>query len=216
MISQSEIYSPYYMSSSLDINKNKSKSAISKETIINWLFEQKNEERIKIFSLVNYEICHTIIKMYEKFSLSNKIKFRINLTDKKPIISQTDSIEDLSEQYKCHQKLFLKEIRFYKINQSNDAMTLSNKILNNKNLFSLFLNELSKQKFLSKISPVNFDQKKGVYTCSSPNWFEEKEFYTISEIIIGYFENILNIKYFLSKRKKKDMNESFNSIYIIY
>ena len=210
MISQSEIYSPYYMPSSLDIDKNKSKSAISKETIINWLFEQKNEERIKIFSLVNYDICHTIIKMYEKFSLSNKIKFRINLTDKKPIISQTDSIEDLSEQYKCHQKLFLKEIRFYKISQSNVALTLSNKILNNKNLFSLFLNELSKQKFLSKISPVNFDQKKGVYTCSGPIWFEEKEFYTISEIIIGYFENILNIKYFLSKRKKKDMNESFN------
>ena len=213
MISQNEIYSPYYMASSSDISKDKSKSSLSKETIINWLFEKNDEERVKTLSLVNYDICHAIIKMYDKFSFSNKIKFKINLKDKKPIISQTESIEDLSEHYKCHQKLFLKEIRFYKINKSNDAMTLSNNILNNKNLFTLFFNELSKQKFLSKISPVNFDQKQGVYACSCPNWIEEKEFYTISEIIIGYFENILNIKYFLSKRKKNDKNDAFNNFF---
>jgi len=211
MTYQNTTFSPYCLSLSSDISKNQSKSSITKEIIINWLFDKKEEERIKTFSLVNYDICHTIIKMYDKFSFSNKIKFKINLKDKKPIISQTDNIEDLSEQYKCHQKLFLKEIRFYKIKQSNDAMTLSNKILNNKNLFTLFLNELSKQKFLSKINPVNFDQKQG--TCSSPIWIDENEYYTISEIIIGYFENILNIKYFLSKKKKNDNNDSFNNFF---
>ena len=211
MTYQNTIFSPYSISLSLDISKNKSKSSITKETIINWLFEKKEEERIKTFSLVNYDICHTIIKMYDKFSFSNKIKFKINLKDKKPVISQIENIEDLSEQYKCHQKLFLKEIRFFKIKQPNDAMTLSNKILSNKNLFTLFFNELSKEKFLSKISPVNFDQKQGI--CSSPIWIDEKEYYTISEIIIGYFENILNIKYFLSKKKKNDISDAFNNFF---
>ena len=211
MTYKSTIFSPYYISSSSELSKNKSKSSITKETIINWLFEKKEEERIKTFSLVNYDICHTIIKMYDKFSFSNKIKFKINLKDKRPVISQIENIEDLSEQYKCHQKLFLKEIRFFKIKQPNDAMTLSNKILSNKNLFTLFLNELSKEKFLSKISPVNFDQKQGI--CSSPIWIDEKEYYTISEIIIGYFENILNIKYFLSKKKKNDISDAFNNFF---
>ena len=211
MTYQNTIFSPYSISLSLDISKNKSKSSITKETIINWLFEKKEEERIKTFSLVNYDICHTIIKMYDKYSFSNKIKFKINLKDKKPVISQIENIEDLSEQYKCHQKLFLKEIRFFKIKQPNDAMTLSNKILSNKNLFTLFFNELSKEKFLSKISPVNFDQKQGI--CSSPIWIDEKEYYTISEIIIGYFENILNIKYFLSKKKKNDISDAFNNFF---
>ena len=211
MTYKSSIFSPYYISSSSELSKNKSKCSITKETIINWLFEKKEEERIKTLSLVNYDICHAIIRMYDKFSFSNKIKFKIKLRDKKPIIIQTVSIEDLSEQYKCHQKLFLKEIRFYKIKQSNDAMTLSNKILSNKNLFTLFLNELSKQKFLSKINPVDFDKKQGIY--SSPIWIDEKEYYTISEIIIGYFENILNIKYFLSTKKKNDINEAFNDFF---
>ena len=97
--------------------------------------------------------------------------------------------------------------------QSNDAMTLSHKLLNNKELFNYFFNELSNDKFLSELAPVIFDQKKGVYTCSSPKWIEEKEYYTISQLIIGYFENIINIKYFLSKKKKNDMNDAFNNFF---
>ena len=182
-----------------------------KELIINWLFDMKYEERIKTISLVNYDICRSIIKMYEKYLTSSRLKFRINLNDKKPTISQhevSDDASNSSDNYKVYQKMFLKEVRFYKINKSNDAMTISRNLLNDKNSFIFFFDELTNTKFLSELSPVLFDQKQGVYTCSSPKWIDEKKYYTIAQIIIGYFENILNIKYVLSKKKKNDMNDS--------
>ena len=211
MSSQKKVCPSFCISSSNKVNK--SKSSTTSENIFNWFFKMKDEERIKIFSIANYDICHLIIRMYEKFSISNKTKFKVNLKDKKPIVSQKDNMEDISDNYKCQQKLFLNEIRFYKIKQSNDAMTLSHKLLNDEKLLPFFLNELSKHNFLSEICPVNFDSKQGVYTCCSPKWIKEKEYYNIAEIIIGYFENILNIKYFLSKKKNNDMNDAFNNFF---
>ena len=147
-----------------------------KELIINWLFDMKYEERIKTISLVNYDICRSIIKMYEKYLTSSRLKFRINLNDKKPTISQhevSDDASNSSDNYKVYQKMFLKEVRFYKINKSNDAMTISRNLLNDKNSFIFFFDELTNSKFLSELSPVLFDQKQGVYTCSSPKWIDE-------------------------------------------
>ena len=187
-----------------------------KSNIINWLFKLDYDERIKTFSLVNSDICNTIIKIYDKHSSSSRLKFHIDLKDKKPSISSNDNSEDpitSSDLYKFNQKIFLKEIRFYKIHQSNDALTVSNKLLTNKELFIYLFDELSKKKFLSESCPVLFDPKQGVYTCASPKWIEEKEYYTISQIIIGYLENILMIKYTLSKKKKNDMNDSLNSFF---
>ena len=212
MSSQNILCSSYLLSSS-NKNNNKLKSLSQKENIINWLFQMDYQERVKTCSLVNRDICHAIIKMYDKFSISSKTKFKLNLKDKKPILNQTDVSEDLPDNYKCNQKIFLKEVRFYKIHQTNDAITLSSKILDNKKVFSLIFDELSRQNFLTEICPVIFDQKQGVYTCTSPKWIEEKEYYTISEIIIGYFENILNIKYILSKKKKNDINDVFNNFF---
>ena len=211
MSSQKKVCPSFYISSSNKVNK--SKSSTTSENIFNWFFKMKDEERIKIFSVANYDICHLIIRMYDKFSISNKTKFKVNLKDKKPIVSQKDNMEDISDNYKCQQKLFLNEIRFYKIKQSNDAMTLSHKLLNDEKLLPFFLNELSKHNFLSEICPVNFDSKLKIYTCSSPKWIKEKEYYNIAEIIIGYFENILNIKYILSKKKNNDMNDAFNNFF---
>jgi hypothetical protein len=211
MSSQKKVCPSFCISSSNKVNK--TKTSTTSENIFNWFFKMKYEERIKIFSVANYDICHLIIKMYDKFSISNKMKFKVNLKDKKPIVSQKDNMEDISDHYKCQQKLFLNEIRFYKIKQSNDTMTLSHKLLNDEKLLPFFLNELSKHNFLSEICPVNFDSKQSVYTCCSPKWIKEKEYYNIAEIIIGYFENILNIKYFLSKKKNNDMNDAFNNFF---
>ena len=208
--------SPQYYIPTITKTTPKQKPNSIKSTIINWLFQMSYEDRIKTFSLVNADICKTIIKMYEKYSSSSRLKFRINLKDKKPTVSQIDNSEDIfssSDNYKFSQKLFLKEIRFYKIRQSNDAMTISHKLLISQDTFNFFFDELSNKKFLSEFCPVLFDQKQGVYTCSSPKWIEEKEYYPISQIIIGYFENILNIKYFLSKKKKNDMNDSLNTFF---
>jgi DNA polymerase sigma len=194
----------------------KQKQNTTKNIIINWLFQMDYEERIKTFSLVNYDICNLIIKIFEKYSSSSRLKFRINLKEKKPTVTQNENSEDpitSSDNYKVNQKMFLKEIRFYKILKSNDAMTISHNLLSDKDLFIFFFDELSNKKFLSELCPVLYDQKQGVYTCSSPKWIEEKGYYTISQIIIGYFENILNIKYVLSKKKKNDMNDSSNGFF---
>ena len=205
----------YYISTQGKSNSKQNQIAI-KDLIINWLFDMKYEERIKTISLVNYDICRSIIKMYEKYLTSSRLKFRINLNEKKPTISQHEGSEDTlntSDNYRVNQKIFLNEVRFYKINKSNDAMTISRNLLTDKNSFIFFFDELSNTKFLSELSPVLFDQKQGVYTCSSPKWIDEKKYYTISQIIIGYFENILNIKYVLSKKKKNDVNDSSKAFF---
>ena len=205
----------YYISTQAKSNSKQNQIAI-KDLIINWLFDMKYEDRIKTISLVNYDICRSIIKMYEKYLTSSRLKFRINLNEKKPTISQHEGSEDTlntSDNYRVNQKIFLNEIRFYKINKSNDAMTISRNLLTDKNSFIFFFDELSNTKFLSELSPVLFDQKQGVYTCSSPKWIDEKKYYTISQIIIGYFENILNIKYVLSKKKKNDVNDSSKAFF---
>ena len=212
----SKIKLPQYYISSQGKPVQKQKQNSTKNLIINWLFQMDYEDRIKTFSLVNYDICRTIIKIYDKYTTSSRLKFRINLNDKKPSINQQENMDDAttsSENYKVNQEIFLKEIRFYKINKSNDAMTLSHILLNDKNLFIFFFDELSNKKFLSELCPVYFDRDQGVYTCSSPKWIEEKGYYTISQIIIGYFENILNIKYVLSKKKKNEVNESSNNFF---
>ena len=214
MSSKNKLPQYYIPSQSKTLPKQKQNSI--KTIIINWLFQMDYEERIKTFSCFNYDICRTIIKIFEKHSSSSRLKFRINYKEKGTTISQNENSEDpytSSENYKVNQKMFLKEIRFYKINQSNDAMTISHNLFADKDLFIFFFDELSNKKFLSELCPVSYDQKKGVYSCSSPKWIEEKGYYTISQLIIGYFENILTYKYNLSKKKKSDVNESLNNFF---
>ena len=215
MSSQVNVFLTKFFHSQKDIN-NILKYSSSKISILTWLFEMEKEERIKTFSLINFEICRIMIKMYDKFNTSNKIKFKINLKDKKPIINQREFSEDyysLSDNYKFIQKLLLENLRFYKINKTNDTVTLSEDLLMNPQLFCEVFDKLSNNNFLNELCPVILDQKQGVYTSTSPKWIEEKEYYNISQIIIGYFENLLNIKYILSKRKKNDINDAFKTFF---
>ena len=215
MSSQVNAFLTKFFHSKKDIN-NVLKYSSSKISILTWLFEMEYEERIKTFSLVNYEICRIMIKMYDKFNISNKMKFKINLKDKKPIINQREFSEEyysLSDNYKFIQKLLLDNLRFYKINKTNDAVTLSEDLLMNPQLFCEVFDKLSNDNFLNELCPVILDQKQGVYTSTSPKWIEEKEYYNISQIIIGYFENLLNIKYILSKRKKNDINDVLKNFF---
>ena len=211
MSSQNDIFS-YYLPPSNKKYILKDYSNIKKE-ILNWLFDMNYEDRMKTLSVINFDICNTIIKMYDKFSASHKIKFKINLKEKRPIINHRDFTEDyycLSEAYRFRQKLLLDSLRFYKIKQTNDAITLSQELLMNPKALCEIFDEISNNKFLEEIFPVYFDQKQELYICASPKWIEEKEYYNIGQIIIGYFENILNIKYVLSKKKKNDINDAFN------
>ena len=137
MSSQVNVFLTKFFHSQKDIN-NILKYSSSKISILTWLFEMEKEERIKTFSLINFEICRIMIKMYDKFNTSNKIKFKINLKDKKPIINQREFSEDyysLSDNYKFIQKLLLENLRFYKINKTNDTVTLSEDLLMNPQLF---------------------------------------------------------------------------------
>ena len=211
MSSQINTFLSRFFHSPKNIN-NILKYSSSKISILTWLFEMEYEERIKTFSLVNYDICHIIIKMYDKYTTSHKVKFKINLKDKKPIINHRDfpnAYYSLSDNYKFNQKILLEYLRFYKIIKSNDTVTFSSDLIMNPQLFCEVFDELSNNNFLNEICPVLLDQKQEVYTCASPKWIEEKEYYNISQIIIGYFENLLNIKYILSKKKKNDINDVF-------
>ena len=203
MSSQINLFITKYFNSQKDISNIKKYSS-SKINILTWLFQMEYEERIKTFSLVNYDICRIIIKMYDRFNASNKIKFKINLKDEKPIINHKDfkhAYYSLNDNYKFIQKLLLEKLRFYKICKTNDALTLSEDLLMNPPLFCEVFDTLSNNNFLKELCPVVLEPKQKLYTCTSPKWIEEDEYYNISEIIIGYFENILNTKYILSKKK---------------
>ena len=212
MSSQNDIYS-FILQPSDKKQISPEYSNIKKE-ILKWFFDMNYEGRMKTLSVVIFDICHIIIKMYDKFSASHKIKFKINLKEKRPLINHRDFSEEyfsLTDTYRFRQKLLLDALRFYKIQQTNDAVTLSQELLMNPQVLCEIFDEVSNNKFLKEICPVIFDQKQGVYTCNSPKWIEEKEYYNLGQIVIGYFENILNIKYALSKKKKSDINDFFDT-----
>jgi len=100
--------------------------------------------------------------------------------------------------------MFLKETRFFSVHSNIDCLSLSPKVLDDKELFLHYFKNFSKDKSFSKLIEVIQDNKTKLYSFGFPKWIE-KDFHQITAFIIAFFEHAILIKFILNyNNKNKD------------
>jgi hypothetical protein len=117
------------------------------------------------------------------------------------------------------ENLFLqKDINFYKTEDSNlsDQMSPCHKYSNYfclayhmiedegyfRKMFDTFSGGLA---FTSPI-PCDYDQKSKTYNFGLPSWMSNKEFYSVTEYFVAFFEQVITMRYFLDDKNLKKIN----------
>jgi hypothetical protein len=126
------------------------------------------QERIKVVSIENKWFSTMVLQMYAKFKSDSKIKFQLKLEDvtieeiclqqmfNSNLYNYNNEInienffntksDKNSETGNINESLFLKELRFFSLRESNDTLTLSYHLLEDEEMFRFFLETFSKNK----------------------------------------------------------------------
>ena len=135
------------------------------------------------------------------------------------------SVIQLSKNLNKHYEIsneFINELRYLSIksnelqNQNNNILTLSHYLLNNVDKLLEYFKEISNEKCFSEIieiSQINIDENNFFYNFNLPNWFLEKNNFTLSELICCYFEQIilLNFQHKILDENKKEIIFPYDS-----
>ena len=130
------------------------------------------------------------------------------------------------------EKNFLNEIKFYRseevlsevlpktsssqnsnsntyanINKYSNYFTLSEKILQDENLFKNYFNKLSHNMAFTSLIDSSYEQTAKCYNICLPNWITNRDYYSLSEIFAALFEQVISVRFVLSRQNH---NECFN------
>lgn len=97
--------------------------------------------------------------------------------------------------------MFLKETRFFSVHANIDCLSLSPKVLDDKDLFLHYFKNFSREKCFTKLIEVIQDAKTKLYSFGFPKWIE-KDFHQITAFIISFFEHAILIKFILNYNNK--------------
>ena len=125
-------------------------------------------ERIKVVSIENKWFSTMVLQMYAKFKSDSKIKFQLKIEDvtteeiclqqmfnsnlyhynneiniENFFNTKTDKNSDTGN---INESLFLKELRYFSLRDSNDTIALSSHLLEDEEMFTFFLDTFSKNK----------------------------------------------------------------------
>lgn len=125
-------------------------------------------ERIKVVSIENKWFSTMVLQMYSKFKTDSKIKFQLKLED---VTTEEICLQQMfnsnlyhynneinienffntksdknSDTGNINESLFLKELRYFSLRESNDTITLSSHLLEDEEMFRFFLETFSKNK----------------------------------------------------------------------
>ncbi len=125
-------------------------------------------ERLKVVSIENKWFSTMVLQMYSKFKSDSKLKFQLKLED---VTTEEICLQQMFNSNLYHynneinlenffnikidknldtgninENLFLKELRFFSLRESNDTITLSPHLLEEETLFRFFLNTFSGNK----------------------------------------------------------------------
>jgi len=125
-------------------------------------------ERIKVVSIENKWFSTMVLQMYSKFKCDSKIKFQLkleevtteeiclqqmfnsNLYHYNSEINIDNFFNTKSDKYQdtgnINESLFLKELRFFSLRESNDTITLSTHLLEDEEMFRFFLETFSRNR----------------------------------------------------------------------
>lgn len=184
----------------------------------------KPSDRVKAVSIENKWFSSIIQNMYQKYKLDSRVRFQLKIEDPnisvnspypeelymQQIINPNEiynsdklNLENFfylrSDRYVIDEKginedLFLKEIRFFSLKDQNDTLTLSNQLVTSETELRFYLDSFSNNKIFSGFNNVVFDSNTKQYSWDINEWFDIKEYNTISEFIIAYIEQVLNIR----------------------
>ena len=106
----------------------------------------------------------------------------------------TTNMDEFRELKEKRENELMKEIRFFSLCEFNDSLTFSLEFINNpEKMFEYFKYFSNQQCFTSIVNP--FQDKNKSYNFSFPKWIYDYKTYTIHQIIMIFFEQIISIYY---------------------
>ena len=105
-----------------------------------------------------------------------------------------DNRDKHNNKNQVREKDFLKELRFYTLNDFNDTFTLSFELLNSKTKLQEYFDTFSNCKIFSE-NIISTKKNNNIYNFSFPNWVTEHKSFSVQQIIIICFEQIISFYY---------------------
>ena len=105
-----------------------------------------------------------------------------------------DNKDKHNNKNQVREKDFLKELRFYTLNEFNDTFTLSFELLNSKTKLQEYFDTFSNCKIFSE-NIISTKKNNNIYNFSFPNWVTEHKSFSVQQIIIICFEQIISFYY---------------------
>lgn len=125
-------------------------------------------EKIKAVSIENKWFSTMVLQMYAKYRTDSKLKFQLKIED---VTSEEMCFQQMfnsniyhlnseinlenffnfrqdkhAEANNINESLFLKELRYFSLRDSNDTITLSSHLLEDEDMFRFFLDSFSKHR----------------------------------------------------------------------
>jgi predicted nucleotidyltransferase len=231
--------------STLYASSNNFNGELIKEKVLRWFFSLPLESRIKVATVENALLTCMIHQMNFRYKCDRKVvfQFKPESTNEESQSKEKYSIKvgcegnyiSEDELYQLNilnflnwksnrdatdhlvENIWLGDVRFYTLHCELDAMTLSPRVLKDEGLFNYYFKYIGSSKsFFSLIKP---DVRNKQYSYHLPDWFDPKEYYSVSQFIAAHIEQAILIKYVLNHTKKdkftfslhneKKMNEFF-------
>jgi len=102
------------------------------------------------------------------------------------------------------EKNFLKELKFITIDEYNDTITLSADLLNSREKLSEYFDNFTNCRiFEENILPLKPKKDQNIFNFSLPVWAKERNGFSIQEIIVICFEQIISVYYQISSIDNK-------------
>ena len=120
-----------------------------------------------------------------------------------------------NSEYNCNnksqrEKNFLKELKFITIDEYNDTLTLSSELLNSREKLTEYFDNFTNCKiFEDNILPIKPKKEQNIFNFSLPSWVKERNFFSIQEIIVISFEQIISVYYQIASIEKEFLNNEF-------
>ena len=102
------------------------------------------------------------------------------------------------------ESLFLSEVVIFSLKENNDSFGISPDMLSDKKSFIYNFEKYSKGGLFSNICTVNYDQTMKYYTWNFPEWFKNKDYNSICELIVAYIEQIICVRYWYHRENIQD------------
>ena len=93
------------------------------------------------------------------------------------------------------EKNFLKELKFFSINNLNDILTIKYELWENKQKLQEYFDTFSNCKIFSEPIIAIKTKNNNIYNFSFPNWVSELKCFSVPQLIVICFEQIISIYY---------------------